>query len=143
MPDWVPWHNTLIYCQWRTGNTCMAFCLLFGVTRRLASMLIISLLIAVFPANVQMAIDYYLDQNPYFICCVAAVAIASLYLFTGHICMQRKMIISKGMITWLMKLQFHQGLTRISAAFFQLPALAYNLFLLFRALRNGIHRRNV
>lgn len=66
MPDWVPWHNTVVIVS-GVLEILYGVLLLFKITRKLASMLIISLLIAVFPANVQMCIDYFLDQNPYFI----------------------------------------------------------------------------
>jgi uncharacterized membrane protein len=40
--------------------------LLWPTTMRIGAWLIILLLVAVFPANIQMSIDYWRDNNPYF-----------------------------------------------------------------------------
>jgi uncharacterized membrane protein len=64
MPAWLPWHLKLIYISG-------AFEILFGLlllplaTRSIASLGIILLLIAIFPANIQMTINYYNENNPY------------------------------------------------------------------------------
>lgn len=57
MPPWLPWHDVLIYV---TGVLEMAFgVLLFPLrTRRFAAWGIVFLLIAIFPANIQMALNY-------------------------------------------------------------------------------------
>lgn len=63
MPPYLPWHIKLIYLS----GACEA---LFGIlllppkTRRIASWLLIALLIAVFPANIQMTINYANENNP-------------------------------------------------------------------------------
>ena len=57
MPPWLPHHNWLVsfsgFCEILFGTA-----LLINVMRRTASILIIVLLVAVFPANVQMMINY-------------------------------------------------------------------------------------
>jgi uncharacterized membrane protein len=63
MPPYLPWHAILIF----TSGLCeiLFACLLLPLyTRRLAAWCIMILLIAVFPANVQMAINYYREPNP-------------------------------------------------------------------------------
>ncbi len=65
MPPWLDWHTTLIFISG-------ALEIIFGVlllpikTRQLAAWGIIALLIAVFPANVQMMINFRNEQNPYY-----------------------------------------------------------------------------
>ena len=63
MPPYLPWHLKLIYFS----GVCE---ILFGIllipitTRRISAWLIIALLIAVFPANIQMTINYANEHNP-------------------------------------------------------------------------------
>lgn len=63
MPPYFPWHLKLVYFS----GACE---ILFGIllipikTRRIASWFIIALLIAVFPANIQMTINYANEHNP-------------------------------------------------------------------------------
>lgn len=63
MPPWLPWHNALVVIS---GVCEVAFgvLLLFSSTRRVAAWGIILLLIAVFPANIQMMVDYWKESNP-------------------------------------------------------------------------------
>lgn len=64
MPPWLPWHLELIYIS----GICE---ILFGAllippgTRIIAAWLIIALLIAVFPANIQMLINFQKVQHKY------------------------------------------------------------------------------
>jgi uncharacterized membrane protein len=63
MPPYLPWHLKLVYFS----GLCE---ILFGImlipayTRRIAAWLIIALLIAVFPANIQMTNNYMNEHNP-------------------------------------------------------------------------------
>lgn len=64
MPPYLPWHYTLIY----SSGVCeivLGALLLPERTRPWAAWGIIALLVAVFPANVQMLLDYQRDQHPY------------------------------------------------------------------------------
>jgi uncharacterized membrane protein len=63
MPPWLPAHAMLVAIS-GVAEIFLGLGILFYPTRRLASWGIIALLIAVFPANVQMAINYYQDGNP-------------------------------------------------------------------------------
>ncbi len=64
VPPWLPWHHTLVYIS-GVLESFYGLLLLFPATRSLAALLIIALLVAVFPANVQMTITYYKENNPY------------------------------------------------------------------------------
>lgn len=65
MPPWLPQTMMLVYVSG-------VFEILFGLllipssTRTFAAWGIILLLIAVFPANIQMSVNYYRSQHPYF-----------------------------------------------------------------------------
>jgi uncharacterized membrane protein len=64
MPTWLPWHYFLIYF---TG-ACEIFFGLFLIpkqTRKPAAWCIIVLLVAVFPANFQMMLNFWHQHSPY------------------------------------------------------------------------------
>lgn len=63
MPPYLPWHLKLVYLS---GACEILFALLLipRSTRRIAAWLIIALLIAVFPANIQMTFNYVNEHNP-------------------------------------------------------------------------------
>jgi uncharacterized membrane protein len=63
MPAWLPLHNELVFLSGVAEILC-AVLLLFPKTRRLGAYCTIALLIAVFPANIQMLIDYARADNP-------------------------------------------------------------------------------
>ena len=63
MPPWLPLHKELVFISGVAEIVC-AILLLFNKTRRLGAWAVIALLIAVFPANIQMLIDYNRDSNP-------------------------------------------------------------------------------
>lgn len=64
MPPWLPYHYPLIYTS-GVAEIVLGILLLPVSTRRWAAWGIIMLLIAVFPANVQMLLNYREEQNPY------------------------------------------------------------------------------
>ena len=63
MPSYLPWHIPLIYIS---GVCEIVFALLLipESTRPIAAWLVIALLIAVFPANIQMAVSFWQKQRP-------------------------------------------------------------------------------
>jgi uncharacterized membrane protein len=63
MPPYLPWHFPLIYLS-GAAEIVLGACLLPVRTRKLAAWGIIILLIAVFPANVQMLLNYQDEKNP-------------------------------------------------------------------------------
>lgn len=63
IPTYLPWHIPLVYIS---GVCEIVFALLLipESTRPVAAWLIIILLIAVFPANIQMAVSFWQKQRP-------------------------------------------------------------------------------
>ncbi|MEQ1675392.1 MAG: DoxX family protein [Chitinophagaceae bacterium] len=64
MPPWLPWHLSLIHIS-GIVEIVLGLLLLPQQTRRVAAWGIIALLVSVFPANVQMMLNYQQEQNPY------------------------------------------------------------------------------
>ncbi|WP_153798374.1 DoxX family protein [Foetidibacter luteolus] len=64
MPPYLPWHKSLIYLS---GTLEISFGLLLipYSTRRFAALGIIFLLITVFPANIQVMLNYMDHHSPY------------------------------------------------------------------------------
>lgn len=63
MPPYLPAHLQLIYIS-GIAEILLGILLLFRQSRRLAAWGIIVLLIAIFPANIQMMLNYINDNNP-------------------------------------------------------------------------------
>ena len=63
MPSWLGWHAELVFVS-GLAEILLGLLLIFPSTRRLAGWGIILLLIAVFPANIQMMVDYQKENNP-------------------------------------------------------------------------------
>jgi len=63
MPHWLPWHNQLVAIS-GVCEIVLGLLLLFSKSRRLAAWGIILLLLAVFPANIQMMLNYWNESNP-------------------------------------------------------------------------------
>lgn len=63
MPPWLPWHKELVVIS-GVCEIVFGLLLFLPTTRKLAAWGIILLLIAVFPANIQMAINYFNESNP-------------------------------------------------------------------------------
>ena len=63
MPPWLPCHYLFIYIS-GAAEIVLGLLLLPAQTRKLAAWGIIVLLVAVFPANVQMLLNYREEQNP-------------------------------------------------------------------------------
>lgn len=64
MPPWLPWHHPLITIS-GAAEIVLGLLLLPTATRKWAAWGVIALLVAVFPANVQMMINYRQQQHPY------------------------------------------------------------------------------
>lgn len=63
MPPWLPYPVLLVYMS-GVFEFMLGLLLFPSATRRLAAWGIVALLVAVFPANIQMAINYYHAHNP-------------------------------------------------------------------------------
>jgi uncharacterized membrane protein len=64
MPGWLPFPLELVYLS-GACEILFALLLVIPATRSVGAWLLILLLIAVFPANIQMAITFYKEHNPY------------------------------------------------------------------------------
>ncbi len=64
MPTYVPYHLPLVYIS-GVAEFILGVLLLSQATRKLSGYSIILLLIAIYPANIQMMLDYYRSGNPY------------------------------------------------------------------------------
>jgi uncharacterized membrane protein len=63
MPHWIGWHKELVFIS-GACEAVFGLLLLFPQTRNIAAWCIILLLIAIFPANIQMVLDYSHKSNP-------------------------------------------------------------------------------
>jgi uncharacterized membrane protein len=83
MPPWLSWHYSLIYIS----GVCE---IIFGLllipvpTRRLAAWGIIILLVAVFPANIQMMLNYRHQQNPNLWITVLRLPLQPLFIWWAY-----------------------------------------------------------
>ncbi|SUX47297.1 DoxX family protein [Chryseobacterium indoltheticum] len=65
MPDYIPYHLQMVYISGAVEILC-GILLLFPETQKLGAYLCIALLIAVFPANIEMAKKFYQIHHKYF-----------------------------------------------------------------------------
>jgi len=89
MPPWLPYHHGLIVAS-GICEILLALLLIPERTRKFAAWGIIALLIAVFPANIQMSINYYNQGNRHFWVTIARLFLQPLlilwaYRFTKHL----------------------------------------------------------
>ena len=88
MPPWLDGHYALIFIS-GVAEVVVGILLLPVKTRQLAAWSIIALLIAVFPANVQMMINFREEQNAYLWIAVLRLPLQLLliwwaYKYTSH-----------------------------------------------------------
>lgn len=83
MPPWLPEHMLLIYIS---GACEIVFGTLLFIkpARRLAAWGIILLLIAIFPANIQMTINFYKEHNPYLWISIVRLPIQFLLIWWAY-----------------------------------------------------------
>jgi len=65
MPPWLPYPSQLNYLS-GACEIIFALMLIPTTTRNMAAWLLIALLIAVYPANIQMSVNYWHYHNPNF-----------------------------------------------------------------------------
>lgn len=80
MPSWLPYHFALIYIS---GVCEIIFGLLLipEITRPIGAWLIIAMLIAIFPANIQMTINFWGRYNLWFWLSVARLPLQALLIW--------------------------------------------------------------
>jgi uncharacterized membrane protein len=64
IPPWLPWHLSLVYIS-GICEIVLGLLLFPALTRSFAAWGIIVLLIVIFPANVQMMVNFRRKKNPY------------------------------------------------------------------------------
>jgi uncharacterized membrane protein len=64
MPSWLPWHLPLVYIS-GVCEILLGIFLFPELTRKSAAWGIIILLVAIFPANIQMMLNFRRKKNPY------------------------------------------------------------------------------
>lgn len=65
MPDYLPWHSALIFLS-GVFEIIAGLLLISERTKHIGAWMVIILLIGVFPANIQMSVNYYRHNLPGF-----------------------------------------------------------------------------
>ena len=91
MPPWLPGHYFIIYF---TGFCEIVFGLLLipKQTRKPAAWSIIVLLVVVFPANIQMMLNYWHAQSPYLWLAILRLPIQLLLIWWAYIFARKRKI---------------------------------------------------
>jgi uncharacterized membrane protein len=84
MPNYLSHHMPLIYIS-GAFEIIFALLLIPEPTRPIAAWLLILLLIAVFPANIQMAINFWQKQNPYLWVAIARLPLQFILIWWAWI----------------------------------------------------------
>ncbi len=84
MPPFLPYHLTLIYIS-GACEIIFAILLLPRSTRKTAAWLIIIFLIAVFPANIQMAVNYYSENDPRLWFALVRLPLQAVLILWAHV----------------------------------------------------------
>lgn len=83
MPPWLPAHRFLVQLS-GIMEIFLGGLLLFSSTQKWAAWGIILLLIAVFPANIQMTINYCYDNHPHFWLSVFRLPLQGLLIWWAY-----------------------------------------------------------
>jgi uncharacterized membrane protein len=83
MPPWIPFHAFLVGL---TGvlEILFAILLVFSRTRPVGAWCIIFLLVAIFPANIQMTINYARGGNPYLWATILRLPLQILLIYWAY-----------------------------------------------------------
>lgn len=84
VPAYLPFHLPLVYLS-GVLEIFAGLLLLFPITRSVGAWLTILILIAVFPANVQMAISFYQKRNRYLWLAIARLPLQFLLIWWAWI----------------------------------------------------------
>ena len=83
MPPWLPLQKELVIISGVLEILC-ALLLIFGATRRLAAWALIVLLVAIFPANIQMMLNYKHEHNPLLWVAIARLPLQILLVWWAY-----------------------------------------------------------
>ena len=84
MPPWVPYHMQMVYASGMCEIVC-ALLLLNSATQKAGAWALIILLIAIFPANIQMAINFARVNNPYLWVAILRLPLQLLFIWFAWI----------------------------------------------------------
>ena len=88
MPPRIPYPYAMVMIS-GIIEILLALLIMLPATRRVAAWLIIALLIAVFPANIQMAVDFYHAQHAYLWLAIARLPVQGLLIWWAWIYTRR------------------------------------------------------
>ncbi len=89
MPPYLSYHSALIFIS-GVCEVLFAILLLPPQTRSRAAWLIILMLIAIFPANIQMAIDFYKQESSYLWAAVLRLPLQFILIWWAHTFTKKK-----------------------------------------------------
>ena len=84
MPSYLPYHLELVYISGVFEIVC-GLLLIPSATRKTSAWLTIALLVAVYPANIQMALNYYNENNPDFWISIVRLPIQFIFIWWAWI----------------------------------------------------------
>ena len=80
MPPWLPLHSFFVKFT-GVAEVLLGVLLIPGSTRHVAAWLLTALLVVIFPANVQMAINFRRKRNPYLWLAYARLPLQALLIW--------------------------------------------------------------
>jgi uncharacterized membrane protein len=83
IPPWLPYPQEVVVISGICEIIC-AILILLPATRVFGSWCLIALLIAVFPANIQMSINYYKENNPAFWGTILRLPLQAVLIFWAY-----------------------------------------------------------
>ncbi len=92
MPPWIGWHRQLIFAS-GVGEVVFGLLLIPAQSRRIAAWCIIALLIAVFPANIQMMINYVKQNHPGLWIAIVRLPLQLLLIWWAYVYTKRVAVI--------------------------------------------------
>ena len=94
MPPWLPLHKELVLIS-GVAEILFALMLIFPFSRRLGAWVIIVLLIAVFPANIQMMLNYIQEDNPSLWIAILRLPLQLLSIYWAYTFTKKSMLTHK------------------------------------------------
>lgn len=83
MPPCLPWPNELVFIS-GVCEILLGVLVLFQKTKRFAAWGIILLLIVVFPANIQMMLNYWKASNPHLWIAIVRLPLQMLFIWWAY-----------------------------------------------------------
>ncbi len=84
MPEWLPFHYPLIYIS-GAAEILLGVLLLPKASRKFAGWGLILLLLAVFPANIQMTVDYANQHHPQLWVSIVRLPVQGLLIYWAYL----------------------------------------------------------